>query len=95
VYDVSVFDLQGSFFGFLTLVVLLVFQALSLVVLFFVSVKFKRIVNQRVVFFGAMDLSQESYGVRSKKFLLITYILTIILASIFIDALFLARPHLL
>lgn len=94
-YDVFVFDLQGSFFGLLTLVALLVLQVLSLVVLFFVSMKFYKIVHARSVFFSAMDLSKESYGVRSKKILLFVYIFIIIAASIFIDVLFLVRPHLL
>lgn len=94
-YDVCVSDLVLSSFGSLSLSVLIGVQIISFLILFVVSLKFNKLVHARAQFFSAMDLSEKSYGVRSKQLLLLSYILTIVTATVIFDLLFFIRPHIL
>ncbi len=94
-YDVDVIELISTPLGTISLLVLIVIQLLSFSVAGLVSYEFYKLVYSRAAFFAAMDLSGKSYRVRSKFFLLVSYIVTIVIATLAFDFLFIFRPHFL
>lgn len=81
--------------GFVSSLCIVFIQAVSFLVLFYAAYDYNKIINARAHFFSAMGVSSGQYSVSSKRYLLVTYVVMVIVATLAFDVLFLLQPHLL